>query len=130
MNELVNTKLQEINDGYGMSILGHFTRSYDESHKQKNRIHLIGSIVLFNSILNIDELDNNLLRSFFSRDEKIFLFIVLEKSYFLDMKLNVYEEIVEERKNIVIIYITLEGLLGISNSKKNIIENIFGVKSL
>lgn len=113
-----------------MSIFGHFTRSYDESHKQSNRIHLIGSIVLFNSILNIDELDNNLFRGFLSGDERIFLFIVLEKSYFLERNINVYDEIAEERRNMVIIYITLEGLLGISNSKENIIENIFGVKSL
>lgn len=113
-----------------MSILGHFSRSFDESHKKNNRIHLIGSIVLFNSILNIDELDNNLFRVSLSEGEKIFLFIVIEKSYFLENNLNVYGEIVQEGRNIVFIYISLEGLLGIYNSKENTIENIFGVKTL
>ena len=130
MNDLVNNKLQQIKVGNGIQILGCFTRSFDDSHKKNKRIHLISSIVLFKSNLNIDELENNISKTFYNSNEVIYLFIVLEKSFFLDNKLNVYEEIVDERRNIVIIYITLEGLLGISNSKENIIENIFGVKNL
>jgi len=32
---LVNSVLQKIKAGNGLSILGHFSRSFDESHKKK-----------------------------------------------------------------------------------------------
>lgn len=70
MRNLVNMNLKNIEEGYGISILGCFARSFDESHNKNNSIHLICSIVLLNSNLNIDELENNISLSLWKNDER------------------------------------------------------------
>jgi len=60
-----------------------------------------------------------------------YLFIVVDKKTLLENKMGLFhDEIVIEKKNLVIIYLTLERLVGIFNSKENIAELIFGNKYL
>lgn len=130
MINTVNNILKNIENGGGFSILCSLARSFDENHKKQNSIHLISSIVLLKSNLDLSYLDERFSLSTWKINEKVFLFIVLDRKYFIDNNLDVYNPLILDRNKIVFIFITLEGLLGISNSKENTFEILFGCKSL
>lgn len=115
------------NNNTRFGIIASFTRSFDSSHIETNRIHLISSICLINSndiemLLIKDNFNNKI----FDLHENYYIFIVLPHSN--ENKLRKIE-----KGNLLIIVLTISeliGHLGFTEKSNQLFENIFGELNL
>lgn len=112
------------NDNIKFAILANFTRSFDKSHIDSNRIHLISSVCLFKG-REVDLLLNFIYnRSQLNQYKLLYVFVIQPKEYFEGKE----HEIIE-KNGIILVMISIEKLIfhmGLTNKNDELISNLFG----
>lgn len=136
-----NTNIFE--KGKGIDIVACFTRSFDKSHIDNNKIHLISSVIQINTD-EIKKEDADILKNVAGKlsgsKENFYYFYVLADNGEIDWLKEAHPNIkrregyyYREFNGVYVIFLSLDVLIGffnINTSNSEIFENIFGHKNL